>query len=278
MSNHIENKVIVITGAASGFGKLVSEKLTALGACLVAGDINKSALDEVVAPLASKGARITAMKVDVTARSEMMALVKHAVDTFGRVDVMINNAGVMPLAFFSDHHAAHDAWDRCIDINFKGVLNGIAAAHDAMIEQGRGHIVNVSSIYGNYPVVGGGVYGATKAAVTFLSESLRQESLGKIKVTTVKPTGVPATALGTGVVNPEAVSGILGANAPTYMGKFAAAAGGALSAEELDSNNVQYWALEPEYLADQIVYVINQPWGVSIAEITVRATGDAYVI
>ena len=158
----------------------------------------------------------------------MQSLIKLALDTFGRVDVLINNAGVMPLAFFRDHEAAHDAWDRCIDINFKGVLNGVAAAHDAMIAQGRGHVINVSSIYGNYPVVGSAVYGATKAAVTFLSESLRQESLGKIKVTTVKPTGVPGTALGTGVVNPEAIVGILGANAPGYMGKFAAAAEGKL--------------------------------------------------
>jgi NADP-dependent 3-hydroxy acid dehydrogenase YdfG len=147
-----------------------------------------------------------------------------------------------------------------------------------MMTQGRGHIINISSIYGNHPVTGGGVYGATKAAVAFLTESLRQESLGKIKVTTVKPTGVPATALGTGVVNPEAVSGILGSNAPEYMGKFAAAAEGALSSEDMDSNNIQYWALEPEYLADQIIYAINQPWGVSISEITVRASGDAYVI
>ncbi|XOV82394.1 MAG: SDR family oxidoreductase [bacterium] len=278
MSNHLRGKVVVITGAASGFGKLVSEKLTSAGACLVAGDINKSALDDVVDSLATTEAQITGMQVDVTVRSEMQALIRHAQDTFGRVDVMINNAGVMPLAFFRDHEAAHDAWDRCIDINFKGVLNGIAAAHDVMIKQGRGHIVNVSSIYGNYPVVGGGVYGATKAAVTFLSESLRQESLGKIKVTTVKPTGVPATALGTGVVNPQAIAGILGANAQAYMGKFAASAGDGLSQAELDSNNVQYWALAPEHLAEQIVYVINQPWGVSIAEITVRATGDAYVI
>ena len=278
MSNYVEDKVIVVTGAASGFGKLLSEKATAFGACVVAGDINEAALSEVIEPLKAQGARVSGLKVDVTVRSEMRALVNHAVETFGRVDVMINNAGVMPLAFFRDHESAHDAWDRCIDINFKGVLNGIAATHDAMMIQGRGHIINISSIYGNHPVTGGGVYGATKAAVAFLTESLRQESLGKIKVTTVKPTGVPATALGTGVVNPEAVSGILGSNAPEYMVKFAAAAEGTLSSEDMDSNNIQYWALEPEYLADQIIYAINQPWGVSISEITVRASGDAYVI
>ncbi len=89
---------------------------------------------------------------------------------------MINNAGIMPLAFFSDHAEAHAAWLRCIDINIKGVLNGQVAAYDTMIEQGRGHIVNVSSIYGNFPVTGAAVYGATKAAVNFLSESLRVEA------------------------------------------------------------------------------------------------------
>ena len=157
MSNYVEDKVIVVTGAASGFGKLLSEKATALGASVVAGDINEAALSEVIEPLKAQGARVSGLKVDVTVRSEMRALVNHAVETFGRVDVMINNAGVMPLAFFRDHESAHDAWDRCIDINFKGVLNGIAATHDAMMTQGRGHIINISSIYGNHPVTGGGV-------------------------------------------------------------------------------------------------------------------------
>ena len=89
---------------------------------------------------------------------------------------------------------------------------------------------------------------------------------------------MPGTALGTGVINPEAVSGILGANAPEYMGKFAAAAEGQLSEEELDPENIRYWALDPSYMADQIVYAIDQPMGVSISDITVRASGDAYVI
>ena len=175
MSNYIEDKVIVVTGAASGFGKLVSEKATALGASVVAGDINEAALNEVIEPLKAQGARVSCLGVDVTVRSEMRALVNHAVKTFGRVDVMINNAGVMPLAFFRDHESAHDAWDRCIDINIKGVLNGIAATHDTMMKQGRGHIINISSIYGNHPVTGGGVYGATKAALINMCEALRME-------------------------------------------------------------------------------------------------------
>ncbi len=147
-----------------------------------------------------------------------------------------------------------------------------------MMAQGQGHVVNLSSIYGNFPVVGAGVYGATKAAVNFLSESLRVESQGKIKVTIVKPTGVPATGLSAAVVNQDAVVGILGQNVLSYGEKFAAFAEGRMPAEELDANNVQYAILDPAHLADQIIYAINQPWGVSIGDITVRASGDGYIL
>ena len=102
--------------------------------------------------------------------------------------LFFNNAGVMPLAFYADHAEAADAWERCIDINFKGVLNGIMAVHDQMISQGRGHVVNLSSIYGNYPVAGAGVYGATKAFVQSMSEAIRQELKGTgVKVCTLNP-------------------------------------------------------------------------------------------
>lgn len=276
--NYIEGKVIVVTGAASGFGKLVSEKASALGARIVAADVNEAGLKAVVDEIAAGNASIIGHPTDVTSRQQVTDLAAAAISEFGQIDVMINNAGVMPLAFFRDHANAADAWDRCIDINIKGVINGISAVYDQMMTQGRGHIINLSSIYGNYPVVGAGVYAATKAAVDFLSESLRQETQGKIKVTNVKPTGVPSTALGTGVVNDEAVVGILGLNAPAYLQKFAQAAEGQIPANEADPENIEYWALDAGFLADQIVHVINQPWGVSISEITVRASGDAYVI
>jgi hypothetical protein len=104
------------------------------------------------------------------------------------------------------------------------------------------------------------------------------ESQGKIKVTTVRPTGVPATGLGSGIVNPEAVSGLLGINTASYMSKFEAAAAGQLPASHLDINDIEYFALDPSSLADQIVHTINQPWGVAITDITVRASGDGYII
>ena len=278
MTNHIKDKVMIVTGAGGGFGQLICEKTAALGARVVAADINKSAVTTMVDGIKENGGTATAFSTDVTNRQQMHELNAAAVDAYGQVDVMVNNAGVMPLAYYSDHEQAADAWEKCIDINFKGVLNGIAAVHDQMIKQRRGHVVNIASIYGNYPSAGGGVYGATKAAVVFLSESLRMESQGKIKVTTIRPTGVPATGLGAGIVNPEAVSGLLGINTPSYMSKFEAAAAGQLPESMLDINDIEYWALDPSSLADQVVHAINQPWGVAITDMTVRAAGDGYVI
>jgi NADP-dependent 3-hydroxy acid dehydrogenase YdfG len=191
---------------------------------------------------------------------------------------MVNNAGIMPLAFFSDHAAAHAAWSRCIDINIKGVLNGMVAAHDPMIAAGRGQIINISSIYGNFPVVGAAVYGASKAAVNFLSESFRMETRGKIKVTTVKPTGVPATGLAGAIVNPGAVVGIIGHNMPEFMHAMGAMGEGNLAGGRLDPEEMDYVALAPEHIADAVLHAIDQPWGVSIGEITVRAAGDHYIL
>ena len=276
--NYIEGKVIIVTGAASGFGRLVCQKTAALGASIIACDINEHELEETVRLINDADGRAIAVRADVTNRSEMLNLADQAVTAFSRIDVIINNAGVMPLAFYSDHEAAADAWDQCIDINFKGVLNGITAVHDQMLRQGRGHVINISSIYGNYPTAGAAVYGATKAAVIFLSESLRMESQGRIKVTTIRPTGVPLTGLGNGIVNPEAVSGLLGSNTAAYMSKFEAAEAGQLPKSMLDRNEIEYFALDPDSLSEQIVYTINQPWGVSISDITVRASGDSYVL
>jgi NADP-dependent 3-hydroxy acid dehydrogenase YdfG len=278
ITNHVADKVIVITGAGSGFGRLVSEKTAALGAAVVGGDINAAALLETARLVETQGGRIATRVTDVTRYSDQEALIALALERFGRVDVMLNNAGTMPLAFYADHANAREAWERCIDINIKGVLYGMLAVHDTMIAQGRGHVINVSSIYGNYPVVGAGVYGATKAAVNVLSESLRMESQGRIKVTIVKPTGVPATGLSSGVVNPAAVVGILGHNMASYGAKMQALAAGQLPAADSDPDSITYVALAPEWLADQIVYAINQPWGVAIGDITVRASGDGYIL
>jgi NADP-dependent 3-hydroxy acid dehydrogenase YdfG len=218
------------------------------------------------------------LRVDVTRRDELQSGVSSAVDRFGRVDVMVNNAGVMPLAFFADHAAAADAWDRCIDINIKGVVNGIAAVYDQMIRQGRGHVVNISSVYGNRGTPGSAVYSATKAAVVVLSESLRLEAQGTIKVTVVRPTGVLGTGLGAGVVNPDAVVGALAHKVDRFRDRVGRAMAGGLTPDELDVDDTRYWAITPDDLVAQIVYAIDQPWGITINDITVRATGEDYFI
>jgi NADP-dependent 3-hydroxy acid dehydrogenase YdfG len=215
---------------------------------------------------------------DVTDIAQMRALAQAAVDAYGRIDVMVNNAGVMPLAFFADHEAALGPWQRCIDVNMKGVLNGMVAVYDQMIAQGRGHVVNLSSIYGNAPVAGAGVYGATKAAVNFLSEALRVESRGRIKVTIVKPTGVPGTGLAAGIVNPEAVVGILAQNKAEFEATMEKLMSGSLPTEQLDPEGIGYVMLDPGFIADQILHTIDQPWGVSVGDITIRAVGDHFVL
>lgn len=278
MADHVSGKSIVITGAGGGFGRLVAQKAAARGAKVTLGDINLPAAEEVAAEIRAAGGQAQAVAVDVTQLAQVKALVAKALDTFGAVDVMLNNAGIMPLAFIADHEAAYAAWERCIDINIKGVLNGMVAAHDPMIAQGSGHVINVSSIYGNFPVTGAAVYGASKAAVNFLSESFRVEARGKVKVTIVKPTGVPATGLGGTVVNQAASVGILGQNTPDFLAMVAGMQDGTFPAERLNPENIDYASLAPEHIADAIIHAIDQPAGVSIGDITVRAAGDHFIL
>ena len=277
MTTHLSDRVIIVTGAGGGFGREICELAASRGASIVGADIDRGGLDETVARIIDAGGHASGRVTDVRSATEMDALVTHAVSVHGRVDVLVNNAGTMPLAFFADHGAAREAWDRCIDINFKGVLNGITAVHDQMIEQGRGQIVNISSIYGNVATVGAAVYTATKAAVNILSDTLRAESQGRIKVTNVKPTGVPGTGLGGGMVNGAGITGILGQNFGEYVETITAAMTGELPASKLDPDSIEYWAITPAELAEAVVHAIDQPWGISISDITVRASGDRFL-
>jgi NADP-dependent 3-hydroxy acid dehydrogenase YdfG len=275
---YIADKVIVVTGAAGGFGRLICEKTAEMGARVVGADVDFDAMKSVVEGIRSGGGDALAVHTDVTDRAQMQALAAEAIGQFGRIDVMINNAGTMPMAFYADHEIAAEAWDRCIDINIKGVLNGINAAHDQMIKQGRGHIINISSIVANAPAAGAAVYGATKAAVVFLSEALRVESQGKIKVTIVRPSGVPNTGLNDTVINPESGVGVQGHHAAETKEKFEALKSGQFPSGWVDKEDIGYFMLDANTLADQIVYAINQPWGVVISDITVRASGESFVI
>ncbi|MEZ4331760.1 MAG: SDR family oxidoreductase [Myxococcota bacterium] len=278
MSDHVRGKVVAITGAASGFGRALARLAGGRGARIAAIDLPGPALEAVDGELASAGIEALAVAADVTRSEQMQAMARSVLARFGRIDVLVNNAGTMPLAFFADHAQAAAAWDRCIDVNLKGVLHGISAVHDAMIAQERGHVINVSSIYGNHPNAGSGVYAATKAAVNVLSETLRIESQGRIKVTTIRPTGVPTTGLGQSVVNGAAIVGILGHHADAFMQNIAGFLSGSLPAERTDPDSIRYWAIRPEELAAQILHVIDQPWGVSISDLTVRASGEEFVL
>ncbi|HEX7876235.1 MAG TPA: SDR family oxidoreductase [Sphingobium sp.] len=278
MADHIAGKVIIVTGAGSGFGRLTAQKAAARGARLVCADVNEQAAEQTAVSIREAGGTAMAVAVDVTRIEDMRALVAKTLEALGVVDVLINNAGIMPLAFMADHAQAIDAWSRCIDINFRGVVNGAAAVYDAMMERGEGHIINISSIYGNHPVVGAAVYGATKAAVNYFSHAVRQEARGKIRVTLVKPTGVPTTGIGQTVVNTAGSVGIVGQNAADFRRLALQAMAGELAPEQGDPESIDYFSLQADEIADAVLYAIDQPLGVTVSDITVRATGEHYIL
>ncbi|MFV0259922.1 MAG: SDR family oxidoreductase [Acidimicrobiales bacterium] len=278
MTSFLQDRVVVITGGGGGFGRLIGEQAAARGARVVLADRDGAAAKEAAAAIEAAGGVARAETVDVTDAAQMDAMAASTVAAYGAIDVMVNNAGVMPLAFFADHQQARDAWYACIDINLKGVLNGICAVHDQMIGQGRGHVVNVSSIYANAGTAGSGVYSATKAAVAVLSESLRVESQGTIKVTIVRPTGVMGTGLGAGVVNPAAIVGLAGQNAGVYAENVEAYQAGTLPPTATDRDEPGYWAITPDIIADQVIHAIDQPWGIDIGDVTIRATGENWIL
>lgn len=276
-NGHLNGKVVIVTGAGSGFGRLIAQKCAAGGADVVGVDVNAGAIDEVVASIREAGGKALAQVADVTDMAQVKAAARQAVESFGAIDVLVNNAGVMPLAYFADHERAWQRWHQAIDINIKGVVNGIAAVYDQMIAQGRGQVVNISSIYGNGGIEGAGVYSATKAAVTALSDALRVEAQGRIKVTTVKPTGVFGTNLASGIVNETAIMALAGQKGAQFAENLGNFMSGSLRSEQTDVDSVQYWLITPDDLADAVVHVIDQPWGISLSDVTVRASGENYI-
>ena len=240
--NYIKDKVIVITGASSGFGKETAKKAAELGGKVVLAARREELLREITQEIRESGGEASYIKTDVRVKDQVNAMAKFAVDTYGRIDVLVNDAGTMPLAYY-----------------------------DQMIEQGQGHIVNISSILGNYPVSGCGVYNVTKAAVRMLGDSLRVESRGKIKVTNIKPTSVANTGLVSTEVDYNAgLSGIYGKIIDAFMGLAIP--------DRLDTESIHCFDFSPSILADNIIYAIDQPWGVNISELTVRASGEAMFV
>lgn len=277
MENYVKDKVIVVTGAGSGLGKKISQMAADLGAKVVAADIHKDNVKSVAEAIKDKGQTAEYVETDVAERAEMNDLAAFAIKTFKRIDVLVNNAGIRPLSHFFNHEEAADAWDLCIDINLKGVVNGISAVYDQMAQQEQGHIVNISSIYGNHGIAGSGVYSATKAAVNVLSDALRVETQGKIKVTTVKPTNIPNKGLGNAAVNNKGILGIAGHKAESYEENMEKFVNEEVPAKEKDPESIKYWTTQHDELARNIIYAINQPLGVNISDVTVRASGEQYV-
>lgn len=189
MSNNIENKVIVITGASSGMGEATARDLAAMGAKVALAARRTDRLDKLVAEIKEAGGQAIAVATDVAKREEVQKLVDTTVEAFGRVDVIFNNAGLMPLSPLESLRV--DEWDQMVDVNIKGTLYGIAAVLPYMKEQKSGHVINVSSVYGHKVVATGAVYCATKHAVRAISEGLRQEvKPHNIRVTTISPGAV----------------------------------------------------------------------------------------
>lgn len=273
--NYVEGKAIIITGASSGFGKLTAKRAAEMGGKIVLAARSEEKLKETVAEIKAAGGEASYIVTDVAKKDDVFAMAKFAVDTYGRIDVLVNNAGTMPLAFFSEHEQALDKWEQCIDISIKGTIFGISAVYDQMIKQGQGQVINVSSIYANFPVAGAGVYQVAKMGVQYLAESLRSECQGKIKVTTIKPTGFMKTNLSSSVVDQMAMMPAV-AGPLEILSNWVEEA--PLRPDFHDINSMTYNDPDPQVLADNIIYAINQPWGVSIGDLTVRASGESFVI
>ncbi|MFN3661669.1 SDR family oxidoreductase [Yoonia sp.] len=246
MNDNITGKVIVITGASSGMGEAAARHLAAKGASVVLGARRAERLNALVSEITSAGGKATAVATDVTKRADVQKLVDTAVETYGRIDVLINNAGVMPLSPLE--RLKVDEWDQMIDVNLKGVLYGIAAALPHMKEQMAGHIINLSSVAGHKLFGGSAVYSATKFGVRAISEGLRQE---------VKPYNIRTTIISPGAVKTELLDHI--------------------TEQDVQKANQDYVGeigVPAETFARLVDFAISQPEDVDINEILFRPTAQ----
>jgi NADP-dependent 3-hydroxy acid dehydrogenase YdfG len=240
----IRDKVVVITGGSSGLGEATARLLAAQGAHVVLGARRTDRIQSLAKELIANGGKAIAVTTDVVKREQVKALVDSAAQTYGRVDVMINNAGLMPQALLE--RLKIEEWDRMIDVNIKGVLYGIAAALPYMKEQKSGHFINVSSVAGHRVGPGFAVYAATKHAVRALSEGLRQE---------VKPYNIRTTVISPGAVATELPNSVTDPDAGERIRKFYAEV-----------------AVPADSFARAVAFAIGQPEEVDINEILFRPT------
>src|SRR6202163_1776572 len=244
MSN-ITDKVVVITGASSGIGESTAKLLEQQGAIVVLGARRSNRIDAVVQEISAAGGKAIGFATDVTKRAEVEALIQKAVDSFGHVDVLVNNAGIMPIAPIEALKV--DEWDRQIDVNIKGLLYGIGAALPHMQKQKSGHIINMASVFGiKMFAPGGTVYCATKAAVRALTEGLRMELHSEnIRCTMISP-GAVTSELQNSTSDPSSAKFV-----KELYDKIGIAA---------------------ESVARAIQYAIEQPADVEIDEVVLRPT------
>ena len=239
---NIQGKVVVITGASSGVGESTARLLAGNGAKVVLGARRKDRIDAVVQDIIAKGGSALGFKTDVTNRTDVEALVQGAIDTHDRIDVIVNDAGIMPIAPMAALKV--EEWDRMIDVNIKGLLYGVAAVLPIMQKQKQGHIINIASVFGfKVFAPGGTVYSATKFAVRAVTEGLRVELRGDhIRCTMISP-GAVATEL------PEG------------------------SSDEGTRKSLREFykmAIPADSIARAIAYAIEQPAEVEIDEVVIR--------
>ncbi|MDQ0046822.1 NADP-dependent 3-hydroxy acid dehydrogenase YdfG [Paenibacillus polymyxa] len=241
---NIKGKVVAITGASSGIGEATARLLAHYGAHVILGARRTERLEALTSEIRSKGGSADYQQLDVTKRDQMEAFIKYAEETFGHVDVILNNAGVMPLSKLEALKV--EEWDRMIDVNIRGVLHGIAAGLPIMKKQGFGQFINIASI-GAYSVTPtAAVYCATKYAVRAISEGLRLEVGGDIRVTLVSP-GVTESELADSISDEEARQGM---------------------------KEYRRISISPDAIARSILYAMEQPADVDVNEIIVRPTAS----
>ncbi|HDX9182327.1 SDR family oxidoreductase [Pantoea sp. X85] len=242
--NHLQNKTAVITGASSGIGAATALELARHGVNIVAAALDQTGLDKLVKDIESAGGHASGLVTDVTRLEDTQALVKHATDTFGTVDILINNAGLMLFSAWSD--IAWDDWNKMVDVNIKGYLNAIASVLPVMLSKSDGQILNMASVAGHQVDAGAGVYSSTKFFVHAMTESMRKDlGVNKgIRVNTISP-GVINTGWAEKVSDPE----------------------GRKVAQELTKI-----AISPQDVANAVVYALNQPRNVTVNDLIVSPT------
>lgn len=241
----VKGKVVAITGASSGIGEAAALLLASRGAKVVLGARRLEPLTALAARIGSVGGEAACASTDVRRRSDLAGFVALACERYGKLDVLISNAGVMPISPLDDLRV--DDWDEMIDVNIKGVLYGIAAALPVFRKQGTGHFVNIASTAGHKTVANQSVYSGTKFAVRAISEGLRQEAGDKLRVTVVSP-GFVRTSFTDGVTNPEMKA-------------------------QLEAARDRF-AMPPDAVARAIAFAIEQPADIDVGEVVVRPTAQ----